>query len=261
MDLHGGCAPKAELDALDGEKLIRELIATGTGIITPYGVIFDNGLRIAPEDTGQNFPTYYDKQYLMELKLTPLPFAEKKPPMTLLLPTSEKRMERLLERGGYPSVEDVQISVNQSELPDAINERMGPGNGLLALNDMCQIIERLKSFDLNCLVSAIQMACPMSASQVRHLADNLDFFEFIPNVKTPEELGRFMIQESGHFEYDPNLEGFYDYAKYGEQRALVQNGKFNELGYIVYTGTLSLDELMMEDPAEQEQGQTMGGMI
>lgn len=90
---------------------------------------------------------------------------------------------------------------------------------------------------------------------------DLDLFEFIPNAKTPEELGRFMIQESGRFEYDPNLEGFYDYAKYGEQRALVQNGRFNALGYIAYTGTLSLDELMMEDPAEQEQGQTMGGMI
>ena len=179
--------------------------------------------------------------------------------MTLLLPTSEKRMERLLERGGYPGVEDVHISVNHSELPAAIGELLSPGNGLLELNRMCQMVERLKSLDLNRLVSAIQMACPMSASQVRHLAENLDFFEFIPNVKTPEELGRFMIQESGRFEYDPNLEGFYDYAKYGEQRALEQDGRFNELGYIAYTGVLSLDELMMEDPAEQ--GQTMGGMV
>ena len=60
--------------------------------------------------------------------------------------------------------------------------------------------------------------------------------------------------------HDPNLDGFYDYAKYGEQRVKEQAGEFNELGYIGYTGAMSLDELMMEDPAEQEEGQTMGGM-
>ena len=104
------------------------------------------------------------------------------------------------------------------------------------------------------------MAQPDYASQVRQLAENLDLFEFIPNIKTSEELGRFMIQQSGHFEYDPNLDGFYDYAKYGEQRVKEQAGEFNELGYIGYTGAMSLDELMMEDPAEQEEEQTMGGM-
>lgn len=104
------------------------------------------------------------------------------------------------------------------------------------------------------------MAQPDCASQVRRLAENLELFEFIPNIKTSEELGRFMIQQSGHFEYDPNLDGFYDYAKYGEQRVKEQAGEFNELGYIGYTGAMNLDELMMEDPAEQEEGQTMGGM-
>ena len=42
-----------------------------------------------------------------------------------------------------------------------------------------------------------------------------------------------------------------------------ESGQFNELGYISYHGTMSLDELMMEDPAEQyqrEQGVQMGGM-
>ena len=34
---------------------------------------------------------------------------------------------------------------------------------------------------------------------------------------TPEEYGRYMIQKSGHFEYDPNLDEFYDYERYGLQ--------------------------------------------
>ena len=71
-----------------------------------------------------------------------------------------------------------------------------------------------------------------------------------------------MIQKSGHFDFDENLIGFYDYKGYGEQRTAMESGEFNALGYICYTGALSLDELMMEDPAEQEraEGLTTGGM-
>lgn len=43
---------------------------------------------------------------------------------------------------------------------------------------------------------------------VRQLAENLDLFDFVPGLQTPEEYGRHMIRESGHFDYDENLEGF-----------------------------------------------------
>ena len=107
------------------------------------------------------------------------------------------------------------------------------------------------------------MAEPESASQIRHLAENLDQFEFVPEVRTPAEYGRYMIQESGHFGYDENLEGFYDYEKYGLQRMEQQPGMFTDRGYVSYHGTMSLEELIMEDSAEayrQEQGFQMRGM-
>ena len=91
----------------------------------------------------------------------------------------------------------------------------------------------------------------------------MDQFEFAPNVHTPAEYGRYMIQESGHFDYDENLKGFYDYEKYGLQRMEQETGMLTDKGYISYHGTISLEELMMEDPAEayrQEQGFQMGGM-
>lgn len=265
MDIHGGCAPTSELDALDGEKLICDLIATGKGTITPSGVVFDNDMELSHEYVGQNFPLYYDKAYLLELDLSPIPaMPEDSPPLTLLLPTPEKRLERLLERGGYRDVEGMQFSLARSELPDAIADAIDFSHeSLYELNRMCEAVERLEGPDRDRLTAAILMAKPEYAMQVRHLAENLDLFEFIPNIKTSEELGKFMIRESGHFDYDPNLEGFYDYARYGEQRIREQAGEFNELGYIGYTGAMSLDELMLENSAEDnqreqiEQGQTM----
>lgn len=41
MNLHGGSAPVDELNALDGEKVARQLIDSGCGTVTPYGVVYD----------------------------------------------------------------------------------------------------------------------------------------------------------------------------------------------------------------------------
>ena len=129
MDTHGGTAPVDVLNHLDGEKLIRDLIATGAGTVTPSGVVFDNDFRLEPHYTGRNFPVYYDKRYLMEMELTPVSSEPEDAPMTLLLPTPEKRLERLLERGGYRKAEDVQINVWRTELPDQIADRLNISRG------------------------------------------------------------------------------------------------------------------------------------
>jgi len=92
---------------------------------------------------------------------------------------------------------------------------------------------------------------------------NLELFEFAPKVRTPAEYGRYMIQDSGHYEYDPNLEEFYDYERYGKLRMEKETGAFTEKGYVAYCGTLTLGELMAGGPAEQHQREQefqMGGM-
>ena len=68
-----------------------------------------------------------------------------------------------------------------------------------------------------------------------------------------------MIQESGHFEYDENLEQYYDYAKYAEQRMAEEYGAFSDYGYIAYKGFISLEELMAGNQSERIDFQ-MGGI-
>ena len=111
----------------------------------------------------------------------------------------------------------------------------------------------------------MEMAKPECAGEIRELAKNLELFEFAPKVRTPAEYGRYMIQDSGHFDYDSNLDAFYDYEKYGQQRIQQEQGIFTERGYIAYQGTLSLDELMRKEPAEQyqrerDESMEMGGL-
>lgn len=112
------------------------------------------------------------------------------------------------------------------------------------LNEMCEAIMPLVDNDLPKLGAAISFAKPQSAAQVKHLAENLKLFDFIPKVKTPAEYGRYMIEESSHFEYDPNLESFYDFEGYARQRMRREQGQFVEDGYISYQGLQSMDEVM-----------------
>ena len=56
-----------------------------------------------------------------------------------------------------------------------------------------------------------------------------------------------MIQQYGHFEYDHNLDEFYDYEKYGLQYMNQEAGAFTDRGYVTYHGTVSLEVLMIGD--------------
>lgn len=258
MNLNGGCASTEELENLDGEETARLLIDSGAGVVTPYGVVYDNGMKLEPLYRGGPFPPYLYDTYPLTLEATPLSEPEDTANMTFLgLPMTEKQFEHALARGGIGSVEQMRFKVDTILLrelgciPDLERE------SLADLNEMCRVVMPLVHTGLPKLRAAITFAQPQSAMQVKHLAENLDLFEFIPKVKTPEEYGRYMIRESGHFEYDDNLEGFYNFEGYAKQRMSQEQGQFVEEGYISYQGTVSLDELMADS---QEQDFQMGGL-
>ena len=131
--------------------------------------------------------------------------------------------------------------------------------GIFELNELAAVFARLSPEDQMKLGAVVKLAEPEYAYQIRHLAEILDLFDFAPGAHTLEELGKYMIRESGRFDYDSNLDEFYNYDKYGLQRVEQQAGQFTDRGYIAYLGAMSLEELMMEDPAEQMDFK-MGGM-
>lgn len=134
---------------------------------------------------------------------------------------------------------------------------------LFELNRLCQTCAYFLDADFEKLGAVCQMVKPACAANIRQLAKNLDQFDLAPGVHTPEELGKYMIQRSGHYEYDENLEDFYNYGDYGVKQMLQEDGVFVDRGYVSYHGTLTLEELMRSDPEEsyqQEQNVRMEGM-
>lgn len=254
-------------DHLNGEGVARELIASGEGVITPYGVVYENGLRLEPVYGGLNFPAYADQEYLMEIELARSPGTPAdSAPLTLFLPTPEARLDRLLERAGILDVECVKLKSWYSELPDEVDQRLSMTHEELhGLNRLCEVIRPMDQAQRKKLEAVAVYAKPEDAFQIRQLAENLDLFDFVEDIHTAEDYGRYLIQESGHYEFDENLARYYDYDKCGREQMESETGGYTEMGYVSYHGTMTLEELMMEDPAEQaqreEQGQMMGGLI
>ena len=265
MNLHGGCASTQELEDLDGAETARLLIDSGAGEVTPYGVVYDNGMKLEQYYDGQHFPAYLYEPCMLMIGLTfRLEPEDTKNITWLYLPAAKGQLERAMVRSGITDPADMRFRFSESMFPDEVDAALDfRYENIYELNDLALAVSKLSVEAQKKLGAVVEMAEPEYASQICRLAENLDQFEFAPGAHTPAEYGRFMIQESGHFEYDENLEGFYDYEKFGLQRMEQESGMFTNRGYVSYHGTMSLEELMMEDPAEsfqEEQGLQMGGM-
>lgn len=259
VSINGGCL-SSELADTDLRMTALKLILSKDGTVTPYGVVYDNGLKLEAVYDGRHLPGYHYEQDMLAVGISSQTDSENSSKITwLYLPCSQAQVERGMMRSGISDPEDMSIWYEDSQLPKEVESALEfKRESLYELNDLAAAIMKLAPADRKKLEAAVKLAEPECASQIRHLAENLDQFEFAPNVKTPEEYGKYMIQDSGHFDYDENLNEFYDYEKYGQQRMSREAGMFTEAGYISYHGVLSLEELMMEDPAEQ--GFQMGGL-
>ena len=264
LTVHGACDPK-ELENLDGKETALALISGQPGYVTRYGVVYDNGIKLEQAYDRKHLPPIWmPESCIMELKLRATGEDDPKKQEWVQLPASRMKLERAMLRVGIASCGEMQMLVSDSRFPDEVDCTLDVEHGsLFELNRLCQICSNFKEQDFVKLGAVCQMAKLTCAANLLQLAENLDQFDFAPGVHTPEEYGRYMIQKSGHFEYDENLDEFYNYGDYGVQRMLQEDGVFVDRGYVSYHGTLTLDELMRDDPAEsyqQEQEAKMEGM-
>lgn len=242
--------PLEEYQAVDGRKEALQLIQDGDGTITPYGVVYDNGMELEQVYDGMRFPPYIDGPTILAWE------AADGAEGCFCLPMSDRQLQRAQIRAGIENPE-TPLTLEMDDLPDeaagALDLDHLTVRDLPDLNRLCQAIEQMSKADREKLGALVQLTESPSIKEVCRLAENLDQFGLIPGVFTPEEYGKYMIRESGHFAYDENLEEFYDFRSYGEKCILHEGGQFTEFGYVVSYGSMTLAELVQNDSAEQHQ--------
>lgn len=173
----------------------------------------------------------------------------------LYLPAEDCQIERALLRAGI-YIENMRLQYIDSELPAVLVE-LECTESIFELNGLCASIQELDDGCYQKAAAALQMSCPANLTQAWNLLSQIDLFDFVPGVSSPKEYGRYMIRESGYFEYDDELDEFYAFKKYGEQRIAREYGLFTEAGYVSYHGFISIDEVMAGIETER-MNMTMG---
>ena len=260
MNLHGGSASVDELNALDGKGTARQLIESGSGTITPYGVVYDNGMKLEQVYDGRFFPCYYYEPNVITVAVTSKAEPEDTEDITwLFLPMEREEIDRALLHGGITDPADVRLWLEDSQLPNEVDVLLDmERENLSDLNALAQATDGLSKADMEKLGAVVMLAEPKSAAQIKNLAKNLDLFDFAPDAHSPADYGKYMIRQSGRFEYDENLDAFYDYERYGTERMNEEDGMFTDQGYIAYKGYISMEEVMN---GSQSSHMEMGGMM
>ena len=177
----------------------------------------------------------------------------------LYFPMAQEEIDRALQRAGITEPADARLRFEHSQLPDEVNVLLDMEHESLEdLNALAQATGTLSTDNIKKLGAAVTLAKPLNAEQVKNLAENLDPFDFAPDAHSPAEYGKYMIQQSGHFDYDANLDDFYDYEGYALQRMNNEDGMFTDRGYIAYRGYFSIEEVM---DGSQGGSMEMGGMV
>ena len=207
----------------------------------------------------RSFPCYFYEPKPIAVALTSKVKLEDTEHITwLYLPMAQEEIDRALQRAGIADPADVWLRLEDTQLPNEVDVLLDMEQESLAdLNALAQAAEALSSDAIKKLGAVVTLAKPQNAEQVKNLVENLDLFDFALGAHTPEEYGKYMIQQSGHFDYDENLDEFYDYEGYAVQRMNEEDGMFTGRGYIAYKGDISLAEIMDGSPCSRME---MGGL-
>ncbi len=259
MNLHGGLT-EDDLKSVDFRNTAHSLLLNEKCTVTPYGVVYENGMELELSYDGLYFPDYrYSGDTLLTLAVTDRSLPEDTRDIAwLYLPAEDCQIERALLRAGIQN-EDMRLQYVDSELPAALIDLMGTEENLYELNNLCARFQELDGGCRQKAEAALQMVSPADLTQARKLLSQLDLFDFVPDVHSLEDYGRYMIAESGHYEYDGELDRYYDFKKYGEERSSQEDGMFVPTGYVSYHGFVSIEEVVAGIETER-MNMTMGGM-
>ena len=157
---------------------------------------------------------------------------------TLAFPASPQAVQALLKDIGVDGIRYEEIFIASYELgglPE-LSGCLGEYESLDELNHLACLLSELPQSEIEKFEAALHMgAHTSSVADIINLAENLDCFEFYPEIESEEDLGRYFAED---LPIPAELKGYFDYESYGRDISTNENGHFSHGGYIVQTDTL-----------------------
>ncbi|MEA5084308.1 MAG: antirestriction protein ArdA [Lachnospiraceae bacterium] len=246
-----------ELNRLDGEGYFKKVLADNPNpIVTPYGILYRNKNQYEQVYDGSHFP-----DYLWDDNMGTVTISKDSVKEYLYLPFAESELNKAMERLGAVSTSECDVELDSEFLTDQILASITEGepieNKLMQLSYFSEKYAELGTREKPYLDVLVECLEPRTVKDVNTIMNSLHEFEIFHGIHTAKDYGRYMIIDSGHFEYDENLEEYIDFEKYGSHRLKWENGVFTDQGYILYHGyNMELTNMLSEIGIEVEPQET-----
>lgn len=156
----------------------------------------------------------------------------------LKLPAETKDVQALLQRIGVDGrrYEEIFITDYETEI-DGLCDHLSEYESLDGLNYLASLLDDLDKGEREKLEAALAYGdYTGSLKCLINLTQNLDCYEFYPDISDEDDLGRYLIDEMGSLEVPEYLENYFDYEAYGRDASLEDGGVFAGSGYVVNNG-------------------------
>ena len=153
---------------------------------------------------------------------------------TLKFPTSPREVQALLKHIGVDGIRYEEFFITSFD-GDVLGlyDYLGEYENLDELNHLACLLSELDQGELEKFEAALNIgAHTSSVADIINLAQNLDCFEFYPDIETEEDLGRYWAED---LPIPAELKDYFDYEAYGRDVSINEGGHFAPGGYIVQT--------------------------
>ena len=250
--LKGGLTQE-ELDTVDFAKIGRELLDSGKGISTEYGILFRNEeIEYKEAYDGQVFPEgwYGCEKHVLEVEIGYNGKSE-----YVYLPEEELAIKKSLKRLGapYESVCTYQLkgdSFADREWSEKF-KRFLDTESILAVNAFTELLDR-HYVNMDKLLKLSKYAEAEMLGQVRKLAEQIDEFDYINGITDAENLGEYLTGCDPDYCVADELHPFLDHAGFGEEFLKEHDGRFIDGGCMyILDGDKTLEEILGQSKAPE----------
>ena len=152
----------------------------------------------------------------------------------LKFPTTAEEVRALFSRIGIDGIryEEYFITSYESDVL-GLYDHLGEYESLDELNFLAHLLQEMSPDELEKLEAVMDAGeYTSSVKDLINLTQNLDCFEFYPEVKDEEELGRMYILDFEAMQVPEHLIDYIDYEAYGRDVRINDGGHYAPGGYV-----------------------------
>lgn len=244
-----------ELEKMDLEKIGRELLSSGKGVPTKYGLLFRNeDVAFETLYKGKGFPAYYYKGD----EVLGVAIEKDGEQNYIYFPCEGTEIDRALQRIGARDISECSKNIDfcsgDREWEDYFNDLLQK-NDIESVNAISSAINRLGSnsdaisenlYKLSSVMEFAGVTFDDTAKIIR-LARCLEEFCYYREIKDDEMLGR-TLKEQEYCDIPDSMDKYMDYERYARDFLEEKSGAYTKNGDVVYLREdQSLSEILGEN--------------